>query len=99
MEEALDTFRMNMKYYRAKKNFSQAQLAESCSCSNGMIGLMEAGKAKPSFDMIVSLAAALEVHPADLFLRNASSLQRELRSQLESQLVADIHSVLERNFS
>ena len=98
MEEALDTFRMNMKYYRAKKNFSQAQLAESCSCSNGMIGLMEAGKAKPSFDMIVSLAAALDVHPADLFLRNASSLQSTVRNQLETRLVADIRSVLDNNF-
>ena len=99
MDEVLDTFRMNMKYYRSRMNFSQAQLAENCSCSNGMIGLLEAGKAKPSFDMIVSLAAALKVHPADLFLRNASIVQKELRSQLESQLMADIMTVLERNFS
>ena len=95
----MDTFRMNMKYYRSKKNLSQAQLAESCSCSNGMIGLMEAGKAKPSFDMIVSLAAALEVHPADLFLRNASNLQNSVRQQLENQLVLDIRSVLDKTFS
>ena len=69
-------FILNMKYYRTKRNISQAQLAEECDCSNGMIGAIEAGRAKPSFDMILSIATALKIHPADLFLRDSSITRR-----------------------
>lgn len=97
MDEKLDSFRMNMKYYRTKKGFSQAQLAEASSCSNGMIGLIEAGKAKPSFDMILAISKALEVHPADLFLRNTSLTQFDIKNSLEEKLIQDIKLILQEN--
>lgn len=92
-------FRMNMKYYRSKKNISQAQLAEKCNCSNGMIGAIEAGRAKPSFDMILSIANALNIHPADLFLRDTSISRNELKEQIQIKLINDIKLILEENFS
>lgn len=95
MNNEFDAFRMNMKYYRTQKGFSQAQLAEACSCSNGMIGLIEAGKAKPSFDMIISLSNALSIHPADLFLRNTSITQSHLKTSLEEKIIQDIKLVLQ----
>ena len=97
MTNYLDDFRMNIKYYRTKNGLSQAQLAEATSCSNGMIGLIEAGKAKPSFDMIISLAEALNVHPADLFLRNTSLTQTHIRKTLEERIFQDIKLVLQEN--
>ena len=97
MDNKFDDFRMNIKYYRTKNGLSQAQLAEATSCSNGMIGLIEAGKAKPSFDMIISLAEALNVHPADLFLRNTSLTQTHIRKTLEEKIFQDIKLVLQEN--
>lgn len=88
-----------MKFYRAKRNISQAQLAEECNCSNGMIGAIEAGRAKPSFDMILSIAEALKIHPADLFLRDTSISRTELKKQIQTKLIEDINTVLNENFS
>lgn len=86
-----------MKYYRTKRNISQAQLAEECDCSNGMIGAIEAGRAKPSFDMILSIATALKIHPADLFLRDSSITRSELKNQIENIIIEDIKNILTEN--
>ena len=99
MDNKFDDFRMNIKYYRTKNGLSQAQLAEATSCSNGMIGLIEAGKAKPSFDMIISLSEALNVHPADLFLRNTSQTQIHIRKSLEEKIIQDIKQILQENLN
>ena len=99
MNVGFSDFRMNMKHYRAKRNMSQAQLAEACDCSNGMIGAIEAGRAKPSFDTILAIATALQIHPADLFLRDTSITKGELKIQLQNKLIDDIKSVLNENFS
>ena len=99
MDHRFDDFRMNIKYYRTKNGLSQAQLAEATSCSNGMIGLIEAGKAKPSFDMIISLSEALNVHPADLFLRNTSQTQIHIRKSLEDKIIQDIKQILQENLN
>lgn len=99
MDNKFDDFRMNIKYYRTKNGLSQAQLAEATSCSNGMIGLIEAGKAKPSFDMIISLSEALNVHPADLFLRNTSQTQIHIRKSLEEKIIQDIKQILHENLN
>lgn len=92
-------FILNMKYYRTKRNISQAQLAEECDCSNGMIGAIEAGRAKPSFDMILSIAEALKIHPADLFLRDTSISRNELKNQIQNKLIEDIKNILNENLS
>lgn len=91
-------FRMNIKYYRAKRNMSQAQLAEACDCSNGMIGAIEAGRAKPSFDTILAIAEALQIHPADLFLRDTSVTHQELKEQIQNKLIEDIKMILDKDF-
>lgn len=98
MNVSFSDFRMNMKYYRAKKEVSQAKLAEECNCSNGMIGAIEAGRSKPSFDMILSIANALQIHPADLFLRDTSVSRNELKNQIQTKLINDIKSILDNNF-
>ena len=92
-------FIVNMKYYRTKRNISQAQLAEECDCSNGMIGAIEAGRAKPSFDMILSIAAALRIHPADLFLRDTSVSRNEIKNQIQNTLIEDIKKILNESFN
>ena len=72
MNTIFDELRFNIRHYRELKGWTQAQLAIQADSSNGMIGNIESGHSKPSFDNIVKIASALGVHPADLFLRDAS---------------------------
>lgn len=85
MDDYLDTFRMNMKYYREALGISQTQLSIICDCGTGTIGGIESGKAKPSFDMIIKISEALKINPADLFLRDASKSKKNLREDLKKE--------------
>ncbi len=87
---------MNMKFYREKLGFSQSELAIQANSSNGMIGNIESGKAKPSFDNILKIAAALKIHPADLFLRNASTTVSNTKKILRSELIPQIEEFVEK---
>lgn len=82
MDNYLDTFRMNMKYYREALGISQTQLSIICNCGTGTIGGIESGKAKPSFDMIIKISEALKINPADLFFRDASKSKQDIRECL-----------------
>ncbi len=83
MMDYFDDFRMNMKYYREKRNISQIELSAECNCGSGTIGGIESGKAKPSFDMIIKIAEALSVTPADLFVRDSSVSKENLKEELQ----------------
>lgn len=96
MEDFFETFRMNMKYYREQKKISQSQLAIGADCTNGLIGQIEAGTTKPSFERIVNIANALNVHPADLFLRNASTTVSSTKNLLRTELIPQIEEFVER---
>ena len=96
MEDFYETFRLNMKYYREKVGFSQSELAIQANSSNGMIGNIESGKAKPSFENILKIAAALRIHPADLFLRNASTTVANTKKILKSKLLPQIENFIEK---
>ena len=85
MDNYLDEFRMNVKYYREKLDLSQTQLSILCDCGTGTIGGIESGKAKPSFDMMIKIAQALKVTPADLFIRDISKSKTELKQELKQQ--------------
>ena len=84
MQNYLDDFRMNVKYYREKLGISQTQLSIICDCVTGTIGGIESGKAKPSFDMMIKIAQALKVTPADLFIRDISKSKSQLKQELKT---------------
>ena len=85
MNNYLDDFRMNMKYYREQAGISQTHLSVLCECGTGTIGGIEAGKAKPSFDMMIKIAEALKVNPADLFIRDSSKGKVQIRDILKKE--------------
>lgn len=88
MNDYSEEFRMNLKFYREQKGWSQAELAIQANSSNGQIGNIEAGKAFPSFELILRIADAFSIHPADLFLRDSSKAQnRELYSKYHELLL------------
>lgn len=99
MEDFFEPFRFNIKFYRTERNISQRELAIQADCTDGMIGQIEAGRTKPSFDMIVKLANALKVHPADLFLRDASKSQEKVSELLSELCSQDIPEIIEKKFS
>ncbi|MBP5436965.1 MAG: helix-turn-helix transcriptional regulator [Treponema sp.] len=96
MEDYFEIFRLNMKFYREQRKMSQSQLAIGADCTNGLIGQIEAGTTKPSFDRIINIAAALKIHPADLFLRNASTTVANTKEILREKLLPQIETFIER---
>ena len=70
-------------------------MAELCDCATSTIGCIEIGRQAPSFEMIVNIAAALEIHPADLFLRNASSTVNHTKKLLKAELLPQIEEFIE----
>lgn len=74
-----------MKYYREKAGISQVQLSILCDCGTGTIGGIESGKAKPSFDMMVKIAEALNINPADLFVRDSSRSMLKIKESLREE--------------
>ncbi len=94
MSSVFDDFRMNLKFYREKKGFSQSDLAVQANCSNALIGNIEAGRVKPSFDTIERFAEALGIHPADLFLRASSRSNADIRSELKSSINSIIDKII-----
>ena len=91
-----EEFIKNLKYYRNEKGFSQEKLAESCDCATGTIGCIECGKTMPSFEMIDKIASALQIHLADLFLRNASTTVSNTKNLLRTELIPQIEEFVER---
>ena len=91
-----EEFINNLKFYRKEKSVSQEKLAEFCGCATGTIGCIECGIALPSFEMITKIAAALKIHPADLFLRNASTTVSNTKKILRSELIPQIEEFVEK---
>ena len=93
MNKYLDDFSFNMKYYREKMGISQTRLSILCDCGTGTIGGIESGKAKPSFDMIIRIAEALQVSPADLFARDITKSKSQIKSELKEKFSAILLSL------
>ena len=94
MDKLKSEFVENLIFYRTQKNLSQLELSGICECGKSTISGIESGKTFPSYDLIFRLAYALEIHPADLFLRNASFQRKEVRDFFEK----DIMEMVEKKF-
>lgn len=77
----------NLIFYRTQKGLSQLELSGICECGKSTISGIESGKTFPSFDLIFRIAYALEIHPADLFLRNASQSRKDVREFFEKDIM------------
>ncbi len=94
MNDFKSDFVDNMVFYRTQKGLSQLELSGICDCGKSTISGIEARKHFPSFELILKIAYALEVHPADLFLRNASSAIKDVRDFFEK----DVMQLLDSRF-
>ncbi len=98
MNEYKSKFVENLIFYRTQKGLSQLELSGICDCGKSTISGIESGKTFPSYDLIFRLADALEIHPADLFLRNASQSQEEVRKFFDEELSPKVREMVEKKF-
>lgn len=96
MNEFQEDFVENLKFYRKQKGISQEKLAEMCDCATATIGCIEIYRQLPSFEMIAKIAAALKIHPADLFLRNASTTVANTKEILLKEMIPQIEDFVEK---
>lgn len=88
MDKYQAEFINNIKSYRKEKGLSQEKLAELCNVSTSTIGCIESAHQNPSFELILRIADAFSIHPADLFLRDSSKVQdRKLYSKYHELLL------------
>ena len=90
-------FIANLKHYRRVANLSQAGLAELCNVATGTIGNIECGVAKPSFDLILSIADVLKIHPAFLFA-SAECFAGGMVSTKDHELLQEIYERIKAHF-
>lgn len=80
-EKHLDVYEIiarNIKYYRKKKNLTQAELAELTEYSHEFIRRIEAPNSKKNFsiDAVSNIANALDVELELLFSKNEKNLDK-----------------------
>ena len=98
MSDLKSDFIENLIFYRTQKNMSQLELSGICDCAKSTISGIESRKNFPSFELILKIAYALEIHPADLFLRNASHQREEVREFFEKELSKTMKEMIEKKF-
>ena len=86
----------NLKFYRKERNISQEKLAEICDCGTSTIGCIECGRQTPSFELLIKISNALQINPADLFLRNASSTVLNTKNLMKTKLIPKIEEFIEK---
>lgn len=88
----------NLIFYRTQKHLSQLELSGICDCAKSTISGIESRKNFPSFELILKIADALEIHPADLFLRNASKNREDVRIFFDKQLTPMLQTLVDNHF-
>lgn len=96
MEKYQRTLIQNIKKYRGICNLSQAQFAELCDVSTGTIGNIECGVAKPSFDLLVTMASVLGIAPATLLDENEEN-PCDAQSITEHSLILKMYTLLKNH--
>ncbi|MBR2463381.1 MAG: helix-turn-helix transcriptional regulator [Spirochaetaceae bacterium] len=97
MDSYQQHFIANLKHYRRVANLSQAGLAELCNVATGTIGNIECGVAKPSFDLILSIADVLKIHPAFLFASD-ECFAGGMVSTKDHELLQEIYERIKAHF-
>ncbi len=64
METIQNIVGANIRYYRRLNNLTQEELAERVDVSSPYIGYLERGQKSPSLELLIRLAAALNIEPA-----------------------------------
>jgi len=93
MARLQDIFVENLKKYRRKSGFTQAQLAERVNVSTHHIGMIELSRNYPTFELVERIAGALGIEIHELFI-DPLSPKTELE-RLRYEIKSDTTQLLE----
>ncbi|MGL1892209.1 MAG: helix-turn-helix transcriptional regulator [Spirochaetaceae bacterium] len=68
MEPIIDYLKVNVKYYRTNKNYTQQELAERSDISTSYVAEIELGRRQPSLQTLLKLSTALEIETYQLLI-------------------------------
>jgi len=88
----------NIKVYRNRRNWSQADLAEQANISINFIGDMERGKKWPHPETLTKLADALEIRVFELFKEEENEIYPETIMMMD-HFVKDVSLSVEKALS
>lgn len=76
----------NIRKYRVNFGMKQEELAEKVECSSTHIGMVENANSKPSLEMVVKIANALQVTPDQLLLDSVDIPELVYLREMEERL-------------
>ena len=76
----------NIRKYRVNLGMKQEELAEKVECSSTHIGMVENANSKPSLEMVVKIANALQVTPDQLLLDSVDIPELVYLREMEERL-------------
>jgi transcriptional regulator with XRE-family HTH domain len=88
----------NVKLYRSRRNWSQADLAEYANISINFLGDIERGKKWPHPDTLTKMADALEIKVYELFLEEDAAVNPETQT-LMNRFVKDVSLTISKSLS
>ena len=91
-------FGKNIKAYRKRRKWSQADLAESANISINFLGDIERGKKWPHPNTLSKLADALEIKVFELFLEGDMLITPE-NKELMNHFIRDLSLTLNKSLS
>jgi len=91
-------FGKNVRIYRNRRNWSQANLAEHADISINFIGDIERGNKWPHPETLTKLADALEVMVFELFMEEDSEINPKTK-KLMSRFIKDVSLTMNKSMS
>ena len=91
-------FGRNVKLYRGRRNWSQADLAEYAKISINFLGDIERGKKWPHPETLVKMADALEIKVFELFLEDETEVNPKTQT-LMKRFIKDVSLTINKSLS
>jgi transcriptional regulator with XRE-family HTH domain len=91
-------FGKNVRVYRNRRNWSQANLAEHADISVNFIGDIERGNKWPHPETLTKLADALEVMVFELFLEEDNEINTKTKKMM-NRFIKDVYLTINKSMS
>ena len=91
-------FGKNVRIYRNRRNWSQADLAEHANISINFLGDIERGKKWPHPETLTKLADALEIRVFELFMEEENELNPKAKN-LMNHFIKDVSLSINKTLS
>ena len=88
----------NVKLYRNRRNWSQADLAENANISINFLGDIERGKKWPHPDSLAKIAYALEIKTFELFMEENADFDPKTQV-IMNRFVKDVSLTINKSLS